>query len=670
MPGLISRCRATLVVLIVVFLCLSKTAFGAQITVGWDPPADPGVTGYKVYYGIASNTYGTPVDAGNVLVYTLTGLTAGQTYFIAVTSHDALSHESIHSNEVSGVAKVPCTVATSPVGLGITVDGSAYTAPHTFNWVPGTSHTVSVASPQSGVTGVQYVYGSWSDGGGQSHSDHGSVIEHDVYSYVYDSVQFDDVDQALGGGSVSPSGTNWYNSAQVVSVLATPNAGYSFGSWTGDLSGSTNPSNVTMSGPKSVTANFTQNQYTLAVSVSPTGSGSVTKSPNKTTYVYGDVVTLTASANTGYSFASWSGDASGTTNPYALTINGNKSVTANFTQNQYTLSVGVSPTGSGSVAKSPDKASYVYGDVVTLTASANTGYSFASWSGDASGTTNPYALTINGNKSVTANFTQNQYTLSVGVSPTGSGSVTKSPDKASYVYGDVVTLTASANTGYSFASWSGDASGTTNPYALTINGNKSVTANFTQNQYTLSVGVSPTGSGSVTKSPDKASYVYGDVVTLTASANTGYSFASWSGDASGTTNPYALTINGNKSVTANFTQNQYTLSVGVSPTGSGSVTKSPDKASYVYGDVVTLTASANTGYSFASWSGDAAGTNQSCFVDDQRQQDGDSQLHAEPVYIGGGCKSNRIGVGDQESGQGELRLRGCGNADGVGKYGV
>ena len=39
-----------------------------------------------------------------------------------------------------------------------------------FSWVPGTSHTVSVASPQSGPSGTQYVYSSWSDGGGQSHS--------------------------------------------------------------------------------------------------------------------------------------------------------------------------------------------------------------------------------------------------------------------------------------------------------------------------------------------------------------------------------------------------------------------------------------------------------------------------------------------------------------------
>ena len=314
------------------------------------------------------------------------------------------------------------------------------------------------------------------------------------------------------------------------------------------------------------------------------------------------MVTLTATANAGYTFSNWSGDATGSTNPATVTINGNKNVTANFTQNQYTLTVNIAPSGSGLITKVPDKTTYIYGDVVTLTATANAGYTFSNWSGDATGSTNPVTVTINGNKNVTANFTQNQYTLTVNIAPSGSGLITKVPDKTTYVYGDVVTLTATANAGYTFSNWSGDATGSTNPVTVTINGNKNVTANFTQNQYTLTVNIAPSGSGLITKVPDKTTYVYGDVVTLTATANAGYTFSNWSGDATGSTNPVTVTINGNKNVTANFTQNQYTLTVNIAPSGSGSVTKSPDKASYIYGEQVTLTATANSGYTFDNWS--------------------------------------------------------------------
>ena len=79
-----------------------------------------------------------------------------------------------------------------------------------------------------------------------------------------------------------------------------------------------------------------------------------------------------------------------------------------------------------------------------------------------------------------------------------------------------------------------------------------MTANFTQNQYILTVNIAPTGSGSITKVPDKATYVYGDAVTLTATPNAGYTFGNWSGDLSSTTNFTSITMDGHKNVTTNF----------------------------------------------------------------------------------------------------------------------
>ena len=98
--------------------------------------------------------------------------------------------------------------------------------------------------------------------------------------------------------------------------------------------------------------------------------------------------------------------------------------TATFTQNQYTLTVNTS--GQGSVAKSPSQATYVYGSSVQLTATPSSGWSFSGWSGDASGTANPVTITMNGNKAVTATFTQNTYSLTVNVSPSAGGTVTRS----------------------------------------------------------------------------------------------------------------------------------------------------------------------------------------------------------------------------------------------------
>ncbi|RYY84361.1 MAG: T9SS type A sorting domain-containing protein, partial [Chitinophagaceae bacterium] len=122
--------------------------------------------------------------------------------------------------------------------------------------------------------------------------------------------------------------------------------------------------------------------------------------------------------------------------------------------------------------------------------------------------------------------------------------------------GSSVTLTATAAAGYTFTGWSGDASGTSASVSITMDANKNVTANFqavSPTNYTLTTAVSPAGGGSITRSPDAASYASGTNVTLTATPAAGYSFSGWSGDATGSNSSITVTMTANKSVTANFT---------------------------------------------------------------------------------------------------------------------
>jgi uncharacterized repeat protein (TIGR02543 family) len=144
------------------------------------------------------------------------------------------------------------------------------------------------------------------------------------------------------------------------------------------------------------------------------------------------------------------------------------------------FSLTVSTVGSGSVALDPPGGFYDSGTVVTTTATPASGYQFSGWSGDVTGTTNPEFVTMTGNKSVTATFTllpPQQFTLTV--STVGSGSVALNPPGGIYTSGTVVTMTATPGVGYLFSGWNGDVTGTTNPVAVTMTNNKSVTATFT-----------------------------------------------------------------------------------------------------------------------------------------------------------------------------------------------
>jgi len=131
-------------------------------------------------------------------------------------------------------------------------------------------------------------------------------------------------------------------------------------------------------------------------------------------------------------------------------------------------------------------------------------------------------------------------------------------------------------------------------------------------EYTLEVTIEPPGAGHVLISP-KAPYVPGEVVTLVATPYSGYEFDHWGGwpayPGVGSTSPTLnLTMTANWWVVAIFREvapppAQYTLKVTIEPPASGYVTKSPSKAKYSDGEVVTLTAYPYSKYDFDHWGG-------------------------------------------------------------------
>lgn len=205
------------------------------------------------------------------------------------------------------------------------------------------------------------------------------------------------------GGSVSISAGN-YPEGSNLSIQAVPLADYNFSSWSGSLSSTANPLEITLTQNLQLQANFVKKQFELNVSV--TGEGSVDQQllNSGKSYEVGSQVELSATPATGWEFEQWTGGIESTENPVTINLTEAKEVTAIFVRKQYNLNLTI--TGEGTVNEQiiSQPAQYDFETQVRLTAVAANDWEFESWSGDVSGSNNPIELSIDKEYQLGANF--------------------------------------------------------------------------------------------------------------------------------------------------------------------------------------------------------------------------------------------------------------------------
>jgi len=203
---------------------------------------------------------------------------------------------------------------------------------------------------------------------------------------------------------------------------------------------------------------------------------------------------------------------------------------------------------NGSVVLSPAGGAYAAGTTVKVTVKSDLGYAFSSWSGDLTSTVNPVSIKMDADKTIAASFISSEtYKLTA---TSDKGPISLSPSGGNYNAGEEVLLTPLKVFGFKFSGWSGDLTGSVVPGKLTMNSNKSVTANYVSVPTWKITGNAT--NGIIEYSPSGVAYEEGTLVTLNAKQDFGYKFTGWTGDISDTKNPVTVTMNSNKNITANF----------------------------------------------------------------------------------------------------------------------
>ena len=214
--------------------------------------------------------------------------------------------------------------------------------------------------------------------------------------------------QVNGHGSTNPAvGTHGYSKGTKVTITATPDSGWRFDSWSGEVADFylATTTVVVVSTDKTVTANFSQIMHSLTLDAN--GNGILSPEIGTHSYAEGSDVIITATPDSGWQFDSWSGG--GVSFPdLAATItvmNSDKVVTANFSQIMHSLTLDAH--GNGILSPEIGAHSYAEGTEVTITATPGSGWRFDSWSGEVAdpdlATT---TVVVSTDKTVTANFSQ------------------------------------------------------------------------------------------------------------------------------------------------------------------------------------------------------------------------------------------------------------------------
>jgi len=304
---------------------------------------------------------------------------------------------------------VSFTMPTSDVT--VTARFKVNPSPRSITWIINPPGTGTVSGPSSALPGTQvtlnavpntgYKLSSWSGIPGSGNSDLQTVSFEMPDDDVYVTANFQQIQRSItttpnpaAGGSISAPPTA--APGDQVTIIATPNTGYTFDNWIG-LPGTSgeNLHTVTFTMPDSnvsITANFKTVERTISLNILPnTSSGNI---DGPTSAAPGSQVTLKANPASGYGFLTWDNVpglvATGLQSITFTMPNDNVNITARFSPLKR-IKLAIDPGGSGTVGLTtptqpgevtmPAEMDVAQGLRITLRAIPNDNHVFDHWEG-------------------------------------------------------------------------------------------------------------------------------------------------------------------------------------------------------------------------------------------------------------------------------------------------
>jgi len=324
--------------------------FAGNVTLAWNPDANPLVAGYNVYFWMNGGVSTNKVSVGNATMVTINNLVAGSTYLFAATTYDALGLESPFSSQISYTVPLPPTLnalynltvlenaGPQVVNLsGITTGATSQNQPMTV-WASSSNPnvipdpTVNYTSPNAAgslsfapatfATGTATITVNVNEGAGNNNSFSRTfavtVVAYNDLSPPGDVILSPYASQQWTNGTFAVTGESWDNLAVATTYYSVNGGGWSLAttannwlSWTGNVSlvpgmNTLQTYAVDTSGNRSLT-NTVSFQYVVPkpLTVQIAGQGTVFPNYNGISLNVNQNYSMTATAAYGFAFTNW-----------------------------------------------------------------------------------------------------------------------------------------------------------------------------------------------------------------------------------------------------------------------------------------------------------------------------------------------------------------------------
>ena len=199
--------------------------------------------------------------------------------------------------------------------------------------IPGGSYETGTSVSVSATPDSEYVFVDWSNGSTQNPLSV-TVTSNQSITANFEKRKYPLTVSITGSGTVSEEiisagkTTTEYTSGSIIQLTATSDTGWEFTGWSGTVSSSENPIQLTVDESKTLEAAFGLISYNVIVNSSEGGDvSSIGGELN-----YGQILSILASPEDGYFFQGWEGDITSYQDSISLSIDSDKSITAKFFQ--------------------------------------------------------------------------------------------------------------------------------------------------------------------------------------------------------------------------------------------------------------------------------------------------------------------------------------------------